>query len=236
MGKDAFVQKVAERTQRVRALGKWLTFGVLGLLMAACASSTPLQQRWEAAEAECGEAREDACVTLRCRDALCGFYRCEDVPGEVVLARGLPPRPPPMAVAPAPGSGPRRNWGGSMDLPGGKKPLVVFPKAENIRPVELPQRRLSAGKMEKHHIFPQAPDLARWFKRQGVDIHLYTLPLPVHVHRRIHSGGDRGGDWNQAWREFRDANGNALPAEIYKHAGSLIYRFQLTGDSLQQYY
>ncbi|RKG85366.1 DUF2380 domain-containing protein [Corallococcus terminator] len=71
--------------------------------MAACASTTPLQQRWEEAEAECGEAREDACVTLLCRDALCGFYRCEDVPGEVVLARGLPPRPPPMAVAPAGG-------------------------------------------------------------------------------------------------------------------------------------
>ncbi|RKH69091.1 hypothetical protein D7X96_16050 [Corallococcus interemptor] len=34
--------------------------------MAACASSTPLQQRWDEAEAECGDASSDACVTLVC--------------------------------------------------------------------------------------------------------------------------------------------------------------------------
>ncbi|MBE4752232.1 TIGR02269 family lipoprotein [Corallococcus sp. ZKHCc1 1396] len=216
-------------------MGKWLACGVLGLLLAACASSTPLQQRWDEAEAECGEASEDACVTLLCEGTECGFYRCEDVPGEVVLARGLPPRPPPVAVAPAPGSGPRRNWGGSNSLPGGKKPVVVFPRPDNVRPVELPQRRLSAGKMEKHHIFPQAQELARWFKQQGVDIHLYTLPLPVHVHRRIHSGKSMGGEWNQAWREFISAKPNATPQEIHQHAGVLIYRFQLTGGPIQQY-
>ncbi|WP_420715166.1 TIGR02269 family lipoprotein [Corallococcus sp. BB11-1] len=219
----------------MRVLGKWLACGVLGLLLAACASSTPLQQRWDEAEAECGEASEDACVTLLCEGAVCGFYRCEDVPGEVVLARGLPPRPPPVAVAPAPGSGPRRNWGGSTNPPGGRKPVVVFPLPDNVRPVELPQRRLSAGKMEKHHVFPQAKDLADWFRIQGVDIHLYILPLPVHVHRRIHSGGPKGGEWNQAWREYKDANPNAAPQEIYRHAGSLIYRFQLLGGPIQQY-
>ena len=213
-----------------------LVCGVWVLLLTACASSTPLQQQWDAAEAECGEAREDACVTLLCGDTACGFYRCEDVPGDVVLARGLPPRPPPVAVAPAPGSGPRRNWGGGMNLPGGGKPVVVFPRTEDIRPVVAPQRRLSAGKMEKHHVFPQSPDLAEWFKKQGVDIHLYTLPIPVHVHRRIHSGGPKGGEWNKAWREFIKEKPEATPQEIYQHAGALIYRFQLTGGPIQQYY
>ncbi|RKH43744.1 SitA6 family polymorphic toxin lipoprotein, partial [Corallococcus llansteffanensis] len=99
----------------------------------------------------------------------------------------------------------------------------------------LPQRRLPAGKFEKHHVFPQAEDLARWFKKQGVDIHLYTLPIPVHVHRRIHSGGPKGGEWNQAWREYMDANPNASSQEIYQHAGTLIYRFQLIGGPIQQY-
>ena len=211
-----------------------LVCGVWVLLLTACASSTPLQQQWGAAEAECGEAREDVCVTLLCGDTACGFYRCEDVPGDVVLARGLPPRPPPRAVAPAPGSGPRRNWGGGTNLPGGGKPLVVFSSAGIPKPA-LTQRRLPAGKMEKHHIFPQAKDLAQWFKERGVDIHLYTLPIPVHVHRRIHSGGPKGGLWNEAWREFREDNRGASPEEIYRHAGQLIYRFQLMGGPIQQY-
>ncbi|NOJ96247.1 TIGR02269 family lipoprotein [Corallococcus coralloides] len=213
---------------------KSLTSCVLALWMAACASSTPLQQRWDEAEAECGDASSDACVTLVCGDTACGFFRCEDVPGEVVLARGLPPRPPPVAVAPAPGSGPRRNWGGSMGLPGNPEPVMVFPWYGNTKPVP-PQRRLPAGKFEKHHIFPQAPDLAAWFKIKAIDIHQYTIPIPVHVHRRIHSNGPKGGMWNEAWREFRDTNGGASPEEIFKHAGELIYRFQLLGGPIQKY-
>ncbi|TSC23091.1 TIGR02269 family lipoprotein [Corallococcus sp. Z5C101001] len=215
-------------------MGKSLTSVVLALGMAACASSTPLQQRWDEAEAECGDASEDACVTLVCGDTACGFYRCEDVAGEVVLARGLPPRPPPVAVAPAPGSGPRRNWGGSMDLPGGAEPVMVFPWYGSAKPVP-PQRQLPAGRFEKHHIFPQAQDLARWFKARGIDIHQYTIPIPVHVHRRIHGGGPKGGLWNEAWREFSKANRSATPPEIFKHAGELIYRFQLLGGPIQQY-
>ncbi|RKH27814.1 TIGR02269 family lipoprotein [Corallococcus sp. CA041A] len=213
---------------------KSLTFLALTLWMAACASSTPLQQRWDEAEAECGDASSDACVTLVCGDTACGFFRCEDVPGEVVLARGLPPRPPPVAMAPAPGSGPRRNWGPGMDLPGGAEPVMVFPWYGNPKPVP-PQRQLPAGKFEKHHIFPQARDLAEWFKSKGIDIHQYTIPIPVHVHRRIHSDGPKGGLWNKAWREFKNANDLAPPQEIFKHAGELIYRFQLLGGPIQRY-
>ncbi|MFP2902971.1 TIGR02269 family lipoprotein, partial [Corallococcus sp. 4LFB] len=94
---------------------------------------------------------------------------------------------------------------------------------------------LPAGRFEKHHIFPQARDLAEWFNRKGIDIHQYTIPIPVHVHRRIHSGGSSGGLWNKAWREFKSANDLAPPQEIFKHAGELIYRFQLLGGPIQQY-
>jgi hypothetical protein len=35
--------------------------------------------------------------------------------------------------------------------------------------------------------------------------------------------------WNQAWRQFKAANESASPAEIYRYAGELIFRFELTG-------
>jgi uncharacterized lipoprotein (TIGR02269 family) len=206
---------------------KSLTSVWLVLWLAACASSTPHLQHGD--DEDCGD---DACVTLVCGDTACGFYRCEDVPGEVVLARGMPPRPPPTAVAPAPGSGPRRNWGWEQELPG--QPVMVFPWYGNPKPGP-PQLRLPAGKFEKHHIFPQAPDLAPWFKLKGIDIHQYTIPIPVHLHRYIHSNGARGGMWNEAWREFRESNGNAPAEEIFRHAGQLIYRFQLLGGPIQKY-
>lgn len=41
---------------------------------------------------------------------------------------------------------------------------------------------------------------------------------------------------NQAWRQFKDAKPFASPEEIYKHAGELIYRFELLGGPTQPYY
>lgn len=95
---------------------------------------------------------------------------------------------------------------------------------------------LQAGRWEKHHIFPQSEDLARWFERQGVKIHNYTMPIPRDLHRKIHDGTGRGGAWNDAWRAFRRKNENATPVEIYKHAGELIHRFELMGGLIQPYY
>ncbi len=114
---------------------------------------------------------------------------------------------------------------------------MVFPNW-NGAPAQVipPSRQLPPGRFEKHHIFPQAEDLARWFEGQGVKIHDYTMPIPRDVHRRIHDGTGRGGQWNTAWREFRDLNQNATPVEIYKHAGELIHRFQLSGGPIQPYY
>ena len=78
-----------------------------------------------------------------------------------------------------------------------------------------------------HHIFPQRPDLAREFARQGIDIHKYLMQLPVEVHKFLHSGGPRGGLWNQAWEIFFSTNPTATAEEVYRYAGWLIYVFRL---------
>ncbi|MFP2900219.1 TIGR02269 family lipoprotein, partial [Corallococcus sp. 4LFB] len=119
-------------------------------------------------------------------------------------------------------------------LPGDVEPVMVFPWYGNPKPVP-PLRQLPAGRFEKHHIFPQEQRLAEWFKERGIDIHQYTIPIPVHIHRRIHGGGPKGGLWNQAWREFRETNNTAQAPEIFKHAGELIYRFQLLGGPIEKY-
>jgi uncharacterized lipoprotein (TIGR02269 family) len=59
--------------------------------------------------------------------------------------------------------------------------------------------------------------------------------IPEHLHLRIHSGAPSGGLWNQAWRQFRDAKGDASTAEIYRHAGELIFRFNLAGPIVPYY-
>ncbi len=122
-----------------------------------------------------------------------------------------------------------------MRLPNGAGPVMVFPWYGTPRPVP-PSRQLPAGRFEKHHIFPQAQELALWFRSKGIDIHQFTIPIPRHIHRRIHDTLPRGGEWNKAWRDFKVANEGANREAIFKHAGELIYRFQLLGGPIQQYY
>ncbi|MFP2924650.1 TIGR02269 family lipoprotein [Pyxidicoccus sp. 3LG] len=210
----------------------WLS--LLAVSVLGCSTTPSASPQWAGRESvECNAPQADQCVTLLCLGDACGFYRCEDAPGEVELARFPPSVRPPTPAAP--GSGPRRNWGGAGKLPGGA--VMVFPNwngaPERIIP---PSRQLTAGRWEKHHIFPQARDLAEWFEQQGVKIHDYTMPIPRDLHQRIHRGGDRGGAWNNAWRTFMDAKPNARPEEIFKHAGELIYRFQLMGGPIQPYH
>ncbi|NVJ02412.1 TIGR02269 family lipoprotein [Myxococcus sp. AM009] len=182
----------------------------------------------------CRPSADAPCVAVQCTLDVCGLYLCEDVAPEVQPVRFPPARPP---VAAAPGSGPRRNWGRDTKNSNGAAPVMVFPNWNGVRERAVPpSHQLPAGRFEKHHIFPQAELLARWFERQGVKIHNYTLPIPRDLHRRIHGGDGRGGAWNQAWRDFMLANPRATPEEIYRHAGALIYRFQLLGGPLQPYY
>ncbi|MFP2928986.1 TIGR02269 family lipoprotein [Pyxidicoccus sp. 3LG] len=206
---------------------------LLAVSLVGCSTtpSAPLQQAWASMGVECDAPEKDQCVTLLCLGDTCGFYRCGDAPGEVEQARFPGARPP----APAPGSGPRRNWGGAGRLPRGA--VIVFPNwngaPEQIIP---PSHQLTPGRWEKHHIFPQATRLRAWFEQQGVKIHDYTMPIPYDLHRRIHGNDGRGGPWNQAWFDFMLARPDASPAEIYSHAGALIYRFQLVGGPIQPYH
>ncbi|MBL0698605.1 TIGR02269 family lipoprotein [Comamonas sp. JC664] len=207
---------------------------LLAVFMQGCATTESSRAQAAAdASTECRPSPEAPCVNLLCIGDACGFYRCGDDIRPFELAR-FPPARPPVAAA-APGAGPRRNWGHGQQLPRGA--VMVFPNwngaPERIIP---PSHQLPAGRWEKHHIFSQARDLAEWFETQGVKIHHYTIPIPRDLHQRIHRGGERGGAWNQAWREFMEAKPNARPEDIYKHAGQLIYRFQLLGGPLQPYY
>ncbi|NTX37366.1 TIGR02269 family lipoprotein [Myxococcus sp. CA033] len=214
---------------------QWLALVAVSWVGCSTVEKPPVQQAWDEAELECQAPEEDQCVTLLCLGDTCGFYRCEDTPVAVELARFPPSRPP--AAAAAPGSGPRRNWGGAQKLPPGS--IMTFPNWNGAPDrVIPPSRQLTAGRWEKHHIFPQANDLAAWFERQGLKIHHYTMPIPLSVHRRIHdgTGTGRGGAWNEAWREFRANNENASPMEMFKFAGELIYRFDLMGGPIQPYY
>jgi uncharacterized lipoprotein (TIGR02269 family) len=82
---------------------------------------------------------------------------------------------------------------------------------------------------EKHHIFSQEPLLKAWFTDKGINIHDYTMPLLVAVHRRIHHPPPTGGDWNEAWRQYQEHHLNATKEEIMQYAGQLIYEFGLVG-------
>jgi len=212
---------------------QWLVLVAVSWLGCSTVEKPPVQQTWGEAELECEAPEEDQCVTLLCLGDTCGFYRCEDTPAEVELARFPPSRPP--AAAAAPGSGPRRNWGGAQKLPPGS--VMTFPNWNGAPDrVIPPSHQLTPGRWEKHHIFPQDPVLRAWFETQGVKIHHYTMPIPVELHHRIHRVGGRGGEWNEAWRQFRLAQPDASPEAIFKHAGELIYRFQLIGGPIQPYY
>jgi uncharacterized lipoprotein (TIGR02269 family) len=95
----------------------------------------------------------------------------------------------------------------------------------------LPALPREPGKLVHHHLFPQQRELALWFTQNGVDIHKFTILVPEHIHRQIHSGTGRGGMWNQAWRDYRRTlgDGPVSPEELHRKAVELIFRFELTG-------
>jgi uncharacterized lipoprotein (TIGR02269 family) len=209
---------------------------LLSLLLAACASTQTVPYEDEPPE-EVVFSFEEGCadersLVLLCAEEECGFFHCSDtLPGEFVPARGGGGFITPPA---APGGSPRRWWRNWPWLRRDSRPILTFRLRASLDPKpQIPL--LPSGRYVRHHIFPQAPDLARWFKLRGVEIHNFSLIIPEHVHRRIHSEGPRGGQWNQAWRDFKNSNREASPAEIYQHAGKLIYQFELTGPIVPYY-
>jgi uncharacterized lipoprotein (TIGR02269 family) len=205
----------------------WLL--LLGFL-AACATSSPTVYAGDEVP-EVVDSWEEGCedersLVLLCREEgeECGFFRCREVvPRELLLAsRG-------GGSTYMPGGNPSlRRWRGRpIGWPRNTEPVLTFRFNRHFDPKPQPLA-LPPGRWVRHHLFPQA--FQDWFHRQGVpDIHQFTLLIPEHVHLRIHGGGPSGGRWNHAWSRFMNSNPAASPAEIYRYAGELIFRFELTG-------
>ncbi|RKH67636.1 TIGR02269 family lipoprotein [Corallococcus sp. AB049A] len=199
------------------------------LLMAflgGCASAPlPALEDWSAAEDDACEGH-DRCVARVCADDLCGLYHCEDT--GVLLARGGI-RPPVSAAAP--GAGPRRNWGSAQPLPGDRDAIFVIRWYNHPAPAPPPDGRKPSGSgWVRHHLYPQAADLAQFFWRQGkINVHDFTMVIPRAEHVRLHGVGGRGGPWNQAWRDFARKNIDATPKEIQDQLARMIVDFNIMG-------
>ncbi|MBM7112676.1 TIGR02269 family lipoprotein [Archangium primigenium] len=184
--------------------------------------ATPHLVSWDAG---CEDARS---LVLVCREdeEECGLFSCRDVfAPEVLLAYRGGGGVPLFGASPAP----RRWWGRVPPGFSWGHAVLTFRTNRHFDP-KPPPFVLPPGRWARHHLFPQARELREWFQAQGVaDIHQYTILIPESVHVRVHAGGARGGLWNQAWKNFIRANPTASSAEIYRHAGEWLYRFQLTG-------
>jgi len=98
-----------------------------------------------------------------------------------------------------------------------------------------PPKEAAQTRYEYHHIFPQRSDLAAEFAKRGIDIDAFTMRVPKEVQSRIHGGAPRGGKWNEAWEDFFRTNPEATDVDVYKHAGELIYQFELPATSVVSY-
>jgi uncharacterized lipoprotein (TIGR02269 family) len=72
--------------------------------------------------------------------------------------------------------------------------------------------------------------MKEWFARgpRNINVHDFTMVIHESTHGRIHRGA-RGGEWNEAWREFIRLNSRASQQDCYEHLGKLIQRFNLMG-------
>jgi hypothetical protein len=117
--------------------------------------------------------------------------------------------------------------------------VVRAPTGLNAPARTTPQLALPAPKVVPrdpfHHIFPQRADLAAEFKARGINPHEFTMQVPKPLHQQIHSGGPRGGQWNQAWDDYFKANPSATATDVYKEAGRLIYQFDVPGGPVVPY-
>jgi uncharacterized lipoprotein (TIGR02269 family) len=196
---------------------------LLALLLACASPPEPRAATGTEATTTCDTPEADQCVTLGCDEGWCAFFRCEDVTPRVEPAL-MPITRPPL----------RMGWGARLGIRGNARPVMAFPWYPNVQ--VRPVFQLPAGRYVRHHVFPQAPDLALYFQRAGIRIHDFTLAIPEHVHRYIHGGSARGGRWNDAWAQFIKAHPHPpSPDVIYRHAGELIFRFELTGKVVPYY-
>ncbi|WP_186002117.1 TIGR02269 family lipoprotein [Corallococcus sp. Z5C101001] len=203
--------------------------------IAGCAvAPVPAIEDWSRAEHEDGASCEgaDRCVALVCADDLCGLYFCEDT-GALLARGGI--RPPVSAAAP--GSGPRRNWGSAQPLPGDREAIFVIRWYDHPAPTPTDGRKPSGSGWVRHHLYPQDPNLAKFFLRQGnINVHDFTMVIPRAEHVRLHGAGGRGGPWNQAWRDFARNHPSATPKEIQDELARMIVQFDIMGPIVPYYH
>jgi uncharacterized lipoprotein (TIGR02269 family) len=211
--------------------------GLLCLLLTACVASPPLGREdheapqvvfsWEDARAD------PSCVVPLCDEARCALWRCQDLveveAPSVVPARTVVGSRPPLVGSP------NRWWGLPLAAPTHVEPVLEIPWHNWKTREQFAHQKHPLGCMlppeplEKHHIFPQQEELARWFKLKNIDIHAFTIVLRQSVHTMLHSGGPKGGQWNEAWRRFKAQNDGASPEEIWRFAFHLMWRFKING-------
>ncbi len=223
-----------------------MCLALLGVLLSACVTSAPgVREEVEAPEvvsASWEEARADpTCVVPLCDEERCAIWRCQDIAEvdahRVVLAQAAVPAPAPILRTPLV-EPPlhHRWWGHPLGVPRYADPVFEIPW-HNWKTREVGARKLwrhycltpPREPFEKHHIFPQQRELAEWFKFKGIDIHAFTIRLPKSFHQWLHSGGPDGGQWNAAWRQFKNQDEGASPEEIWRFAGELMIRFGVNG-------
>lgn len=167
----------------------------------------------------------DTCVVLACDGEYeeCGVFSCADLAAEGELdAQPVQFRPPPRST---------RSWRRVGLKPGASPRAVIHFR---YRHGYLPAFPRGQGKLVKHHMFCQAPDLAAWFQDIGINIHQWTMLIPEATHLRIHRGL-RGGAWNNAWREYQETlrkDGRlktVTKEELIAHAFKLSFRFDIAG-------
>lgn len=82
-------------------------------------------------------------------------------------------------------------------------------------------------KKEMHHLLPQAEEFSQFFKRAGLNIEKYTIPLDKAAHRLKSGNGVHTGpeNWNKLWRDFQRANPRASRDKILKHLDFMRNKF-----------
>ncbi len=219
--------------RRFRRDWVWLLFCSV---LAACATAPAPAASEEAGCEEAAEtvsfeqacAEESSLVTL-CGNGHCGLYRCREVMERLTVGRVVPVKGGGLSL---PGSGAQRYWGSAQDLPDNTRSVFIIPWGPRLPLLPSQQQMLAEAEAERrkpheqHHIFSQA--FKAWFSKKMINIHEYTMPLEVEKHRSIHRGPN-GGPWNAAWDKFIRENDDATKEEIFRHAGQLIYEFELFG-------
>jgi uncharacterized lipoprotein (TIGR02269 family) len=217
-------------------------FALLGVLLAACVTSPSrgheehevlkVVTSWEQARAD------PSCVVPLCDEERCALWRCQDV--VEVDSPSVLPALSTQGLRPPLGN-PSRWWGHPLAAPTHVEPVLEIPwhnwrtREQLAHPKHPLGCMLPPEPLEKHHIFPQQDELARWFKIKNIDIHAFTIVLRRSVHTMLHSGGPKGGQWNESWRQFKEQNDGASPEAIWRFAFELMWRFKINGPFVPYY-